>query len=96
MHKTPYVFPIVGGRKVEHLKQNIQALDISLSPEQIKRIDDANPIDFGFPYTVIVRTTIQLPDTTVAELVNRAIIQKRRSLDEASCSILTTVSPHRL
>ncbi|PBK99004.1 hypothetical protein ARMGADRAFT_1124135 [Armillaria gallica] len=25
--KTPYVFPIIGGRKVEHLKANIEALD---------------------------------------------------------------------
>jgi diketogulonate reductase-like aldo/keto reductase len=50
------VFPIVGGRKVEHLKQNIQALDISLSPEQIQRIDNAKPLDFGFPHTIIVRT----------------------------------------
>jgi aryl-alcohol dehydrogenase-like predicted oxidoreductase len=58
LHKTPYVFPIVGGRKVEHLKQNIQALDISLSPEQIHRIDDAKPFDFGFPHTVVVRTPI--------------------------------------
>ena len=57
LHKTPYVFPIIGGRKVEHLKQNVQALDISLSPEQIQRIDNAKPLDFGFPYAVIVRTS---------------------------------------
>jgi len=53
LHKTPYVFPIVGGRKVEHLKQNIQALDISLSPEQIHRIDGAKPFDVGFPHTIV-------------------------------------------
>ncbi|KAH9975188.1 Aldo/keto reductase [Russula compacta] len=53
MHKTPYVFPIVGGRKVEHLKQNIQALDISLSVEQIHRIDGAKPFDVGFPNNII-------------------------------------------
>ena len=58
LHKTPYVFPIVGGRKVEHLKQNVQALDISLSPEQIRRIDGAKPFDVGFPNNIIVRTTI--------------------------------------
>ncbi|KAI0278766.1 Aldo/keto reductase [Russula aff. rugulosa BPL654] len=58
LHKTPYVFPIVGGRKVEHLNQNIQALDISLSPEQIHRIDDAKPFDFGFPHNMVVRTPI--------------------------------------
>ena len=58
LHKTPYVFPIVGGRKVEHLKQNVQALDISLSPEQIGRIDGAKPFDVGFPHNMIVRTPI--------------------------------------
>ena len=52
-----FVFPIIGGRKVEHLKQNVQALDISLSPEQIQRIDNAKPFESGFPYNVIVRTS---------------------------------------
>jgi aryl-alcohol dehydrogenase-like predicted oxidoreductase len=58
LHKAPYVFPIVGGRKVEHLEQSIQALDITLSPEQIRWIDDAKPFDFGFPHTAIVRNPI--------------------------------------
>jgi aryl-alcohol dehydrogenase-like predicted oxidoreductase len=31
MHKSPYVFPICGGRKVEHLKGNIEALGLELS-----------------------------------------------------------------
>jgi len=53
LHKTPYVFPIIGGRKVEHLKQNIQALDISLSSEQIRHIDGAKPFDVGFPHNII-------------------------------------------
>jgi len=53
LQKTPYVFPLVGGRKVEHLKQNVKALEISLSPEQIQRIEGANPIELGFPYTFI-------------------------------------------
>ncbi|KAI0793000.1 aryl-alcohol dehydrogenase [Irpex lacteus] len=49
MHKSPYAFPIVGGRKVEHLQANIEALDISLSEEQIKAIEDVLPFDVGFP-----------------------------------------------
>jgi aryl-alcohol dehydrogenase-like predicted oxidoreductase len=24
MHKSPYAFPVVGGRKIEHLKANIE------------------------------------------------------------------------
>ncbi|EKM50555.1 uncharacterized protein PHACADRAFT_213470 [Phanerochaete carnosa HHB-10118-sp] len=51
MQKAPYVFPIIGGRKVEHLYQNMEALDISLTPEQIKVLDDIVPFDKGFPFT---------------------------------------------
>ncbi|KAK0231794.1 Aldo/keto reductase [Armillaria nabsnona] len=53
MHKTPNVFPIIGGRKVEHLKSNIEALDISLSKEQVEYLDGAVPFDPGFPTTMI-------------------------------------------
>lgn len=54
MQKTPYVFPIVGGRKVEHLIQNLEALDISLSDEQIKYLESIVPFDLGFPSSHIV------------------------------------------
>ncbi|CAK4034383.1 Norsolorinic acid reductase A [Lecanosticta acicola] len=49
MHKTPYVFPIVGGRKVEHLKGNIEALGVELTQEEVDEIEDAEPFDVGFP-----------------------------------------------
>ncbi|KAK0449026.1 NADP-dependent oxidoreductase domain-containing protein [Desarmillaria tabescens] len=53
MHKTPYVFPILGGRKVEHLKANLAALDVSLSKEQMDYLDSVVPFDPGFPTTMI-------------------------------------------
>lgn len=56
MQKTPYVFPIVGGRKVEHLLGNVEALDIALTEEHVKQIEDAVPFNPGFPHTMIVRT----------------------------------------
>ncbi|KIJ33142.1 hypothetical protein M422DRAFT_183637 [Sphaerobolus stellatus SS14] len=42
MHKVPYAFPIIGGRKIEHLMANIEALDISINPEQMKYLDEAS------------------------------------------------------
>lgn len=33
---------------------NINALKINLTPEQIKFIDDIVPFDLGFPHSVIV------------------------------------------
>ena len=55
MQKTPYVFPIIGGRKVEHLMANIEALEISLTDEQIKYLESVVPFDPGFPHWLIVR-----------------------------------------
>ena len=55
MHKTSYVFPIIGGRKVDHLMANIEALEIRLSEEHIARIEAVKPFDVGFPTILIVR-----------------------------------------
>lgn len=52
-HKSPYVFPIVGGRKIEHLKSNIEALGIELSDEEVDEIDGAAPFDHGFPLNFV-------------------------------------------
>lgn len=49
MHKAPYVFPIVGGRNLEHLKGNIEALKLKLTDEDIKAIEGAGEFDVGFP-----------------------------------------------
>jgi len=49
MHKQPYVFPIVGGRKVEHLKGNIEALSLELSEKEMDEIDEESGFDVGFP-----------------------------------------------
>ncbi len=54
LQKTPYVFPIVGGRKIEHLKQNIEALSIALSEEQVKELEGVLPFEPGFPHNFIV------------------------------------------
>jgi aryl-alcohol dehydrogenase-like predicted oxidoreductase len=54
MQKVPYVFPIVGGRKVEHLHANIEALGISLTQQQIDELESILPFDLGFPYNRFV------------------------------------------
>ncbi|KAF9256062.1 Aldo/keto reductase [Marasmius fiardii PR-910] len=53
MQKTAYVFPIIGGRKVEHLKANLEALDIELSEEQVKYLESIIPFNPGFPHNMI-------------------------------------------
>ena len=58
MQKAPYVFPIIGGRKVEHLHQNLEALDIALTPEHIQYLESILPFDIGFPASRFVRSPL--------------------------------------
>ena len=54
MQKSPYVFPLIGGRKVEHLMSNLEALDISLTSEHIAYIEGILPFERGNLYTFFV------------------------------------------
>lgn len=53
MAKAPNVFPIVGGRKVEHLKENIQALSLRLTAAQVEYLESQTRFDVGFPSNFI-------------------------------------------
>mgnify|MGYP001302658658 CR=1 FL=1 len=52
------IFPLVGGKNIEHLKQNIEALSNKLTPEQIEYLENIVPFDTGFPNTFIVLDTL--------------------------------------
>lgn len=47
------VFPMVGGRKLEHLDANIKALEIKLSDAEIEELEGVKPFDVGFPLNFI-------------------------------------------
>lgn len=51
--KAPNVFPLVGGRKIEHLHDNIRGLTIRLSEKQIEFLEGATSFDAGFPNNFI-------------------------------------------
>ncbi|KAK9312670.1 NADP-dependent oxidoreductase domain-containing protein [Lipomyces starkeyi] len=53
MHKALYVYPIVGCRKLEHLKDNIEALSVELTDEDLEEIESAYPFDVGFPMRML-------------------------------------------
>jgi len=54
MQKAPYVFPILGGRKVDQLKANMAALSLELSEEDIKQINKVSNFDVGFPLNMLI------------------------------------------
>lgn len=47
------MFPLVGGRKVAHLKANIEALSLQLSTQDIADIEKGYDFDPGFPHSFI-------------------------------------------
>ncbi|KAK5715731.1 hypothetical protein LTR17_016719 [Elasticomyces elasticus] len=53
MQKQAYVFPLIGGRKIDHLMANIAALSIVLDDEDIRAIEPATDWAPGFPYDVL-------------------------------------------
>ncbi|HTF80747.1 MAG TPA: aldo/keto reductase [Cytophagales bacterium] len=50
MQKPFSSIPIVGATKVNQLEENLKAVDLTLSAEQISRLDEASKIEMGFPH----------------------------------------------
>ena len=78
MQRTPYVFPIIGGRKVEHMQANIKALEIALSDEHIKKIESAVPFFKGNLYAFFVSGGhVQLADSILKRTPGRRLRVRR-------------------
>lgn len=56
----PFVFPIIGCRKAEHLLENLKALDVTLTPEQTQKIENATKFEIGFPFKTFVSQALSL------------------------------------
>lgn len=46
----PVMIPILGATKASQLADNLACLDFELSEAHVKRLDEASPIDLGFPH----------------------------------------------
>ncbi|KAF4960033.1 hypothetical protein FSARC_10585 [Fusarium sarcochroum] len=51
--KYPRTFPILGGRKVEHLRDNMKCLEITLTEQQTRYLEGIVSFDPGFPSNLI-------------------------------------------
>jgi diketogulonate reductase-like aldo/keto reductase len=77
--KYSAVYPIIGGTSLEQLRSNAEALKITLTPEQVKKLDDASPFDHGFPTgrfgtdpRLLPEQAPQVPLITVVSAIKRA------------------------
>ena len=54
VRQRPYsMIPIIGARSEKQLKDNLGCLDFELTDEQIQCLEDASPIDLGFPHSFL-------------------------------------------
>jgi aryl-alcohol dehydrogenase-like predicted oxidoreductase len=53
--RTVLVIPLIGARKLSQLKDNLASLDLSLSSDHLKTLDEASRIDLGFPHDLYVK-----------------------------------------
>lgn len=57
--KAPNVVPILGARKHDQLLDNLKAAEVTLSAEQMKRLDDVSAIPLGFPHEFLASDSIR-------------------------------------
>jgi aryl-alcohol dehydrogenase-like predicted oxidoreductase len=51
--KSPRVIPILGARSEKQLQDNLGCLDFELTEAQLNRLEEASPIDLGFPHSFL-------------------------------------------
>jgi len=45
----------LGARKLSQLQDNLGSLELALSPDQVKMLDEASRIEPGFPYNMYAK-----------------------------------------
>jgi aryl-alcohol dehydrogenase-like predicted oxidoreductase len=55
--RSASVLPILGARRVEQVRDNLGALDVTLTPEQCARLESATDFTAGFPTDFIAETS---------------------------------------
>jgi aryl-alcohol dehydrogenase-like predicted oxidoreductase len=58
-HRPVPVIPIIGARKLTQLQDNLASLDLELSTEHLKALDEASAIELGFPYDIYNKAAVQ-------------------------------------
>jgi aryl-alcohol dehydrogenase-like predicted oxidoreductase len=53
------VIPIIGARKLSQLQDNLASLELALSPDQLKTLDEASRIELGFPHDMYTKDLVK-------------------------------------
>jgi aryl-alcohol dehydrogenase-like predicted oxidoreductase len=53
------IIPILGGRNLSQLEENLGAVNVQLDGDHLKRLDEVSRIDFGFPHNFLGQDSIR-------------------------------------
>jgi aryl-alcohol dehydrogenase-like predicted oxidoreductase len=53
------VIPIIGARKLSQLEDNIKSLSVTLTPEQLQRLNQASAVPLGFPHDFLAAEMVR-------------------------------------
>jgi aryl-alcohol dehydrogenase-like predicted oxidoreductase len=54
LHQPGVTSPIIGARKLEHLADNMDAVNVDLSADDLATLDEASRTPLGFPHDFIL------------------------------------------
>jgi aryl-alcohol dehydrogenase-like predicted oxidoreductase len=57
MNRSPVIHPIIGARTADQLRDNLAAVDLTLPPKTITRLEEATGFTLGFPNDFIAETS---------------------------------------
>jgi aryl-alcohol dehydrogenase-like predicted oxidoreductase len=59
-YRNQPVIPIIGARTIEQLQDNLKSVEVMLSGEQVKLLDEASAIQMGFPYDFYEKDRVKM------------------------------------
>lgn len=66
LHRKGVTSPIVGAKKLSHVKDNLDAVNVDLTQEEMQKLDEASDIELGFPHDFLLEVdAMTVAKTTV-------------------------------
>lgn len=59
LQRSTPVIPIIGGRKLSQIEDNLHCTEFTIQDESLKKLDEASHIELGFPHDFLIGKTVR-------------------------------------
>jgi len=60
LEKSPNIFPIIGSRKLDQIKDAMESVEVNIPTEIYERLENVSAIDLGFPHEFYKQDGVKL------------------------------------